>query len=95
MTARPWGWWGLAWWVYRVGNTRALPTCQVQHPQAHIPAERAPEALQGLEWVVIWASPLDRPRGRPSPYPPCGPGRSCQQALPGRGLGSQQALGEI
>ena len=35
-------------------------------------AERAPEALQGLEWVVM----LQRVQGRPVTTP-AGPGRAC------------------
>ena len=44
---------GIAGWVYRVGNTREYPAAKDVHPQGHIPAKRAPEALAGLEWVGI------------------------------------------
>ena len=49
------------------------------------PAERAPEPLQGVEWVggrAVPAGPSGAP-AHPLPTPP-GPGRSLQ-ALPGRG----------
>ena len=48
-------------------------------------AKRAPEGLQGLEWVVrAWTDVLGRRRGR-ALYPPFGPGRSTPVALPGTG----------
>ena len=69
---------GTAGWVYGVGTGRGntgYPARLLE--EVPIPAKRAPEALQGLEWVGIGAG---RARGRISP--PCGPGRSLQ-ALPG------------
>ena len=65
---------GYTGWVYRGVPSRH----EDGHPQEQFPAERAPEAPQGLEWVGN-CSP--RPSG--SWNPPFGPGRSSQLALPG------------
>ena len=68
--------------IQRVGTGRAIPG---YYPAArgdlHMTAERAPEALQGLEWVVIWRSGAlgdgggsqDHPTG---PVGACGPSLS-------------------
>ena len=69
---------GYTGWVYRVGNTRAIPgtqpRCSGRGPD---PAERAPEA-QGLEWVGSGARAyLGTAAGTVLPHPagPVGPGQ--------------------
>ena len=46
-------------------------------------AERAPEALQGLEWVVMGGADVLGTAAVQNP--PFGPGRVCPQPLPGSG----------
>ena len=74
----------------RVGYTGVIPSHRALRSQgAPHPAERAPEGLQGLEWVggVWWDRPLRvSPLGasaRPRPHPP-GPVSPCRASL-GRG----------
>ena len=91
-TPGPWDGWGLAGWVYRVGNTTG-PACQGPLPQGpQIPAKRAPEALQGRAGVggYLGTVPVD-PFARPALHPPwhCqGPVGAPAGPLPGAGPAS-------
>ena len=49
---------------------RSHPSGTLKSPPQHLPAKRAPEAPQGLEWVGRCV------RGWAGPVPPFGPGRS-------------------
>ena len=79
--------WGVPGWVYgwgiRVGIPGGVPSSKVLTPSGGLTAKRAPEAPEGLEWVVRLQRPQDRPPvcAAAPPHPP-GPVGPCR-ALPG------------
>ena len=65
---------------YPGGLYRDLPNDRAEEPTQHLTAERAPEALQGLEWVVrcvrggrALVPPLRGPVSPPVGFPVPGP----------------------